>query len=250
MSHRSKRGDSLLPTPPPLPYGQQEASFNGSWRRGGGYSQSDYRSHDPNRSTGTSSYKESRRYAEYERYDSETNLAGDTPPPSLLKTTPSSYVVHPHHSSFHTPPARGYDFSSDDYNSVDLTLQPQGTLSEPLNRHFPPDRRYSHDIPDRRRRSQHEEQDFPRTPLPPGQQRQHKSREFSDALLPPPKLMRRQSEPYDHNQPHSRRMMSDVDYRRRSSGYERGFRGSERAVSLMQNHYEDSSYYRTRHGDR
>ena len=254
MNPKHSRDEGLLPTPPSLYDKQQETSFNGHWSRGCGRSPDDHRAHDHYLTHSSSRpYQEPSRYLEYSRHDSKTESVAATPP-GLLETPHSPPLLHSRHSPFHTPPARGHGFSDDDCQIVDFQIQPQRTFSEPVNRHFPADRRFSRDTPDRRHSSLREEKDFPRTPLPSRHQ-QHEPQDFRDVLPPPAKLMRRQSEPYGHrcspgHEQSHRRMMSEVDYRRRPSGYEQGFRGSERAVSLVQNHYKDSSYYRTHYGNR
>lgn len=245
VNHRVKRSSGLLPTPPSLLDLHQDTAFNGCWRRDSGHSPDNCRSHYRQMDRSSSHLHEKSQSGRNDRYDGET----ETPPP-LVDIPHSSAPFSFQRSTFRTPPARGQGFTDDDCNFVNFQPQPRRTMSEPQSRSFPLDRQYSREVPDWRHGSLHEEQDFPRTPLPPRPLRGRRvSQDLRDSLPPPPKVMRRESEPYDrrysprHDQP-SRRMSAVSSYRQRSGGYDQGFRGSDRAVSLVQNHYEDSSYHR------
>ena len=106
----------------------------------------------------------------------------------------------------------------------------------------------------------HAGQDFPRTPFTPPQapllSRNPRNLNHHDDFMgpPPAKLARRQSEPFDPHQfrsntydPQFHEQLPDEGfYHERYARSERGFRGSERAVSLIDTHHRQNSY----HGDR
>ncbi|CAI8020118.1 hypothetical protein GBAR_LOCUS12035 [Geodia barretti] len=181
---------------------------------------------------------------------------------------------------FFTPPNSSH-FNEGDCSITFIQPPPGMSLSEPQRRrNFYHEQRLS--VEPRPPNVHYAEQDFPRTPFSPPQTtllprnpRNHTHHE--DFLGPPPaKLTRRESEPFDqrwfrsnthdpqfHEQPalpsdgyyhersprHVSSPLASFEHRHRLSGSERGFRGSELAVSLMDTRHRRNSYHggRTSH---
>ena len=188
-----------------------------------------------------------------------------SPQTPLLRTLHQPSPQAPHHHPQQRSPSSYTDFDC----QITAVEEPRQTLSEPRHRQFPPERRFLHD-PSHLRRSLHEEVDFPRTPLPSRRHPQEFHQDPQQPLLPPPqKLMRRDSEPFNHRSDYGsdhlrmsekyvrynysqgynarnsmQAQLPPTDYRRRSTGLDHGFRASERAVSLMRGH---ENFHHRRH---
>ena len=244
-----RKGDGLLEMPP------RELSRNGHLR-----SEEDYRSHEY-----AHQMDQSRRQSFGESPQSGYGRDKGHMHPLSLSRSPAAVIHQARPSLIHTPPqSSGYHFSDSDSHIAAVEPLPLRTTSDPQYRHFPPTNWNSPRDPHahRRHRSlQHEEQDFPRTPLPGNFPRVPRhSVDFGDLHPPvPPPAKRRRSEPIDrrlsnnhssHERPYKqhRYSLDAVDNTEsryatgshRSSGYEQGFRGSERAVSLIQTHHNNS----------
>ena len=204
---------------------------------------------------------------------------GKSGPSSLLHSR-SPHPPPPPPPQFFTPPNSSH-FNEGDCSITFIQPPPGMSLSEPQRRrNFYHEQRLS--VEPRPPNVHYAEQDFPRTPFSPPQTtllprnpRNHTHHE--DFLGPPPaKLTRRESEPFDqrwfrsnthdpqfHEQPalpsdgyyhersprHVSSPLASFEHRHRLSGSERGFRGSELAVSLMDTRHRRNSYHggRTSH---
>ena len=271
------RKDGLLETPtrPLLGHHHSKQLSNGYWKEQGTTIDS-YRLQEYNRhSIGRDNHLLGRPRSQSSNYKHETTPGHNFPSPQTpLSQPPVQYQPFPPHPSFH-PPAT---FSDSDDCQIIVIEEPQRTMSEPHRHRCAPERRFSLD-PSHLRRNLCEEADFPRTPLPnsdiqqnrysrdPHQNRDTQQFGSQNLLSPPTKLLRRESEPFSHrlnsnhsnthdklsysHEAHNRPSQPTLDYRRTSTGYERGFRGSEHVISLMQSHREDKSHRRrSRYGNR
>ena len=188
-------------------------------------------------------------------------------PSSLLHSRSPHHPPPPPH--FFTPPHSSH-FNEDDCCITFIQPPPGMSLSEPQRRrNFYHEQRLS--LESRPPNVHYAEQDFPRTPFPPPQTTllpRNPRNHHEDFLGPPPaKLTRRESEPFDqrrfrsntydaqfHEQPalpsdgfyHGRSPRSPLasfEHEHRLSRSERGFRGSELAVSLMDTRHRRNSHH-------
>lgn len=223
------RGDGLLGTPthPPV-----RGHDNGHARRQ--HSDNYISSHEyPN-----TSYHHRNEFRNKNRHDTSPTQHN-----SSSSSTRSGHYHQPslpHRLSSHNTTTREIHYSDNDCIITAIETPslhpPLITMSDPQRRYSAPGRRFSHS-----------EDDFPRTPLPDTIPR---------GLFPPPaKLMRRESEPYAHRHSLNNRLDEALQpptmlhhQHRSAGGYERrGFRGSDRAVSFMENHRKDDFHHRNSH---